>query len=199
MLIKSKICAYIHTRTHTWAAREESAMGVSACWAYQLHWNESNAAEVCFDCNAHPVLQRTSVAHMCWTPCSVALALPCLLSYILARQTAQNENWNQKQMLTVLLISRQPHNTHTCRRALSRTHMYTQADEHSLTHAQHACKHTLVYSTLSREVSDARTPTRSQSLDIFTWRRERKSSQLTKTERTRRCERWQWQRQRQRH
>lgn len=120
------------------------------------------------------------IVHL-WHTCAghpVARLLPCLaLPLELHSCTSNRAERKLKSKTNVDRSSNKPataHHTHihtrTGRRAhehtLSRTHSQAgrQADKHSLTHAQHA----RTALSLSREVSDARTPTRSQSLDIFT-------------------------------
>lgn len=119
------------------------------------------------------------IVHL-WHTCAghpVVRLLPCLaLPLELHSCTSNRAERKLKSKTNVDRSSNKPAtaqhtHTHTHRqtstRAQSLTHTLTgsrQADEHSLTHAQHA----RTALSLSREVSDARTPTRSQSLDIFT-------------------------------
>lgn len=119
------------------------------------------------------------IVHL-WHTCAghpVAWLLACLaLPLELHSCTSNRAERKLKSKTNVDRSSNKPataHHTHrhthrqTSTRAHSLTHTLTgsrQADEHSLTHAQHA----RTALSLSREVSDARTPTRSQSLDIFT-------------------------------
>lgn len=144
-----------------------------------------------------PCFCTSSVPHMCaGHPVALLLLLLCLasfLSYILARQTAQNENWNQKQMLT----DRSSNKPATAQHTHSHNTLTQAGHSHAVRPLSRSRTAQRTHTELALErVSDARSPTRSHSLDIFTWRGERKSSQLTKTERTRRCVCWQRQRRR---